>query len=213
METRGHRHLADRPVRQRSRLGVGRESGCTSRRPRQRRRARAHGHGRRRRPRSRRRRDRLVHLRFDGRVEQRPRPDGRRRRVGRAAAATMFAIDLDDITIPAGAAATTVQVQLRSDGFVEGDEQLALTVVADPDDDPTDPTYLPGDPAAASIVMELRNDLAQADGAGRRRRRRGFEGVVRHRRRQRRSRPTPRSTTSSTARPARATTSRPCRAR
>ncbi len=70
------------------------------------------------------------------------------------------AIDLDDITIPAGATSTTVQVQLRSDGFVEGDERLTLTVVADPDDDPADPTYLPGDPAAASIVIES-NDLPE----------------------------------------------------
>ena len=63
-------------------------------------------------------------------------------------------IELDDIAIPAGATSTTVQVQLRSDGVVEGDERLTLAVVPDPDDDPADPSYLPGNPASTSVVIE-----------------------------------------------------------
>jgi multidrug efflux pump subunit AcrA (membrane-fusion protein) len=63
-------------------------------------------------------------------------------------------IDLDDIAIPAGATSTTVQVQIRADGLVEGDERLTLAVVADPDDDPADPSYLVGNPAAATVVIE-----------------------------------------------------------
>lgn len=63
-------------------------------------------------------------------------------------------IELDDIAIPAGATSTSVQVQLRADGFVEGDERLTLAVVPDPDDDPTAPSYALGDPASAGVVIE-----------------------------------------------------------
>jgi multidrug efflux pump subunit AcrA (membrane-fusion protein) len=63
-------------------------------------------------------------------------------------------IELDDISIPAGATSTTVQVQLRADGLVEGDERLTLAVVADPDDDPAAPSYVPGVPASAAVVIE-----------------------------------------------------------
>lgn len=63
-------------------------------------------------------------------------------------------IDLDDISIPAGDTSTTVQVQLRADGLVEGDERLTLAVVPDPDDDPATPSYAPGAPASAAVVIE-----------------------------------------------------------
>jgi multidrug efflux pump subunit AcrA (membrane-fusion protein) len=73
-------------------------------------------------------------------------------------------IDLDDISIPAGATSTTVQVQFRADGFVEGDERLTLTVVPDPlddpGDDPADPPYQPGTPSSATVVVES-NDLPE----------------------------------------------------
>jgi multidrug efflux pump subunit AcrA (membrane-fusion protein) len=69
-------------------------------------------------------------------------------------------IELDDIAIPAGATSTTVQVQLRADGVVEGDERLTLAVVPDPDDDPADPSYAPGNPASVSVLIES-NDLPE----------------------------------------------------
>jgi multidrug efflux pump subunit AcrA (membrane-fusion protein) len=69
-------------------------------------------------------------------------------------------IELDDIAIPAGSKSTTLQVQLRADGFVEGDERLALTVVGDPRDDPAAPSYQPGSPASASVVIES-NELPE----------------------------------------------------
>jgi len=84
---------------------------------------------------------------------------------GARSGADYVAIDLDDISIPAGATSTTVQVQIRADGLVEGDERLTLTVVADPDDEPADPSYLPGNPASASVVIES-NDLPELTLAG-----------------------------------------------
>lgn len=69
-------------------------------------------------------------------------------------------IDLDDITIPAGTTSTTLQVQIRADNAVEGDERLSVGVVPDPDADPADPPYAPGTPSQADVLIES-NDLPE----------------------------------------------------
>jgi multidrug efflux pump subunit AcrA (membrane-fusion protein) len=69
-------------------------------------------------------------------------------------------VDLDEITIPAGATTTTLQVQTRSDNVVEGDERLVVAVVPDPTGDPAAPLYVLGSPAEAQVVIES-NDLPE----------------------------------------------------
>ncbi len=53
----------------------------------------------------------------------------------------------DDVTIAAGNTSATLQVQTRADNLVEGKEQLVVSVVPDPEADPSLAAYVPGDPA------------------------------------------------------------------
>jgi multidrug efflux pump subunit AcrA (membrane-fusion protein) len=62
-------------------------------------------------------------------------------------------LDLDDIAIPAGATQTQVQVQIKSDDRVEGDESIEMRLIPDPQGDPADPPYAVGTPASARIVI------------------------------------------------------------
>ena len=59
-------------------------------------------------------------------------------------------VDLDQITIPAGSKQTNLNVQVRADDVVEGDERLVVTVLDAAD-------YAPGTPAQATVVVESRD--------------------------------------------------------
>lgn len=71
-------------------------------------------------------------------------------------------VEIDDaeITIAAGQTSATLQVQVRNDGLVEGDEQLSVWLTANPDDDPADPSYVGGTPWSATVKIES-NDLPE----------------------------------------------------
>ena len=60
----------------------------------------------------------------------------------------------DDVTIAAGNTSATLQVQTRADNLVEGKEQLVVSVVPDPEADPSLAAYVPGDPASAAVLIE-----------------------------------------------------------
>jgi len=59
-------------------------------------------------------------------------------------------VDLDQITIPAGSTQTNLNVQIRADDVVEGDERLVVTVLDTAD-------YAPGSPSQATVVIESRD--------------------------------------------------------
>ena len=63
-------------------------------------------------------------------------------------------IETDDVTIAAGATTATLQVQVRDDALVEGDERIVVAVVPNPDDPPLEPTYTVGSPGQAASTIE-----------------------------------------------------------
>ncbi len=63
-------------------------------------------------------------------------------------------VDFDDVSIPAGATTATLQVQVRDDALVEGDERIVVAVVPHPDDPPGTPSYTVGSPGQASTTIE-----------------------------------------------------------
>lgn len=63
-------------------------------------------------------------------------------------------VEPDDVTIAAGNTTATLQVQVRDDDLVEGDEQIVLSVVPNTDDPPGDPTYVAGSPGQAAVTIK-----------------------------------------------------------
>ncbi|CAB4877859.1 unannotated protein [freshwater metagenome] len=63
-------------------------------------------------------------------------------------------LDKKNFKITAGNTSTNLQVQIRNDSVVEGDETLSVTVLPDPLADPVHPPYLVGDPATADVTIK-----------------------------------------------------------